>query len=195
VRIASARARLVLLLCASLAVTALLAGCGGSSDQTLSVGEGQTITVSGDVHGFYGELREILDQFPYQRWYVHCVVGEARKILGPKGAKELEELPQGERQKKAQQTAGEAEPACEKSHRPTVDPNASAAEIELLRTSSIPGIAEFAEANGMSSTQVECVQALFKKLPDQKIIELRNGTDKVREGILVSVFRPCAELK
>ena len=47
----------------------------------------------------------------------------------------------------------------------------------------------------MSSTQVECVQSFFAKLPDEKIIELRNGTDKVREAILVSVFRPCAQLK
>ncbi len=47
----------------------------------------------------------------------------------------------------------------------------------------------------MSSTQVACVQTFFEKLPDKKIIELRNGTDKLREGILVSVFRPCAQLK
>ena len=187
--------RIALLAAAALAAGILLSGCGGSSDQTLSVGSGHTITVSGDIHGFYGELEAILDQFPYQHWYVACVVHEAKKILGPKEAEELEELPEAERQQKAQKAAAEAEPACEKTDRPTIDPNASSEEIELLRVSSIPGITEFAEANGMSATQVECVQSFFAKLPDQKVIELRNGTDKVREGILVSVFRPCAQLK
>jgi hypothetical protein len=195
VRTASARLRILSLLSGALVAAVLVAGCGGSSDQTLSVGSGHTITVSGDVHGFYGELEAILDQFPYQHWYVACVVREAKKILGPKEAEELEGLPEAERQKKAQKAAAEAEPACEKTDRPTIDPNASSKEIELLRVSSLPGITEFAEANGMSSTQVECVETFFAKLPDQKIIELRNGTDKAREGILVSVFRPCAQLK
>jgi hypothetical protein len=195
VRTASARLRILSLLSAVLIAAVVVAGCGGSGDQTLSVGSSETITVSGDVHGFYGELEAILDQFPYQHWYVACVVREAKKILGPKEAEELEEVPEAERQKKAQKAAAEAEPACEKTDRATIDPNASGAEIELLRVSSLPGITEFAETNGMSSTQVECVESFFAKLPDEKIIELRNGTDKVREGILVSVFRPCAQLK
>lgn len=194
-RAARAPKRLALVLVAVLAAAVLVAGCGGSSEQTLSVGHGQSITVSGDVHGFYGELEEILDQFPYQHWYVSCVVGQAKKILGPRGAEELEGLPQDKRQEKAQQTAAEAEPACEKTDRPTIDPNASPEEIELLRVSSIPGIIEFAETNGMNSTQVACVQSFFKKLSDEEMIELRNGTDKAREGILVSVFKPCAQLK
>jgi hypothetical protein len=196
VRFASARPRLLGLLAAVLTVAALVAGCGGgSSDQTLSVGNGETITVSGDVHGFYGELEAILDQFPYQHWYVACVVREAEKILSPKEAEELADLPDAERQEKTQQTVTKAQPRCEKTSRPTVDPNASSKEIDLLRSSSVPGIVGLAESNGMSSTQVECVEAFFAKLPDKKIVELRNGTDKVREGILVSVFRPCAQLK
>jgi hypothetical protein len=195
VRTASARLRILSSLGAVLAAAILVAGCGGSSDQTLSVGNGETITVSGDVHGFYGELEAILDQFPYQHWYVACVVREAEKILSPKEAEELAGLPEGERQEKTQQTVTKAQPGCEKTARPTVDPNASSKEIALLRASSLPGIIGLAETNGMSSSQVECVEAFFEKLPDKKVIELRNGTDKVREGILVSVFRPCAQLK
>jgi hypothetical protein len=174
---------------------AVIAGCGGSSDQTVTVGEGQTITVDGDVHGFYDELETILDQFPYQHWYVGCVMREARKLLDPKEAKELENLPEAEREKRSTQIAAKAGPACEKSGRPVIDPNASSKQLELLRAGSIPAMTELAENNGYSPTQVECVEAFFEKLPDKKLIELRNGTDKVREGILVSVFRPCARLK
>jgi hypothetical protein len=195
VRVPGARVRIALLFGALLATVALLAGCGGSSDQTLSVGSEGTITVAGDVHGFYGELEAILDQFPYQHWYVACVVREAKKILDPKEAEELAELPEAERQEKTQQAVSEAQPGCEKTDRPTVDPNASSKQIALLRASSLPGIVGLAESNGMSSTQVACVRSFFEKLSDQKIVELRNGTDKAREGILVSVFRPCAQLK
>ena len=195
-RVAGARLRVSLLLGAFLVAALLVAGCGGgSSDQMLSVGSEGTITVSGDVHGFYGELQAILDQFPYQHWYVACVVREAKKILSPKEAEELEGLPEAERQKKTQSVLTQAQPSCEKTARPTIDPNASSKEIGLLRTSTLPSITALAETNGMSPTQVACVQTFFEKLPDKKIIELRNSTDKVREGILVSVFRPCAQLK
>lgn len=179
---------------AALAVT-VVAGCGGSSDQTVSVGDGQTITVSGDVHGFYGELEAILGQFPYQHWYVDCVVREAKKLLGPTDAEALEGLPESEREEKSTEVAAKAGPTCEKSGRPTIDPNASSKELALLRAGTVPAMTELAETHGMSPVQVACVESLFKKLPDEQLIALRNGTEKVREGILVSVFKPCARLK
>jgi hypothetical protein len=190
--------RLILLIIAVLAAAAIaaaLAGCGGSNDQTVTVGQGQTITVGGDVHGFYDELETILDQFPYQHWYVGCVMKEARKLLDPKEAKELEELPEAEREERSTAIAAKAGPACEKSGRPVIDPNASSKQLELLRAGSLPAMTELAESNGYSPTQVACVQSFYEKLPNKKLIELRNGTKKVREGILVSVFRPCAQLK
>jgi hypothetical protein len=183
------------LLVTAVVVAAVLAGCGGSGDQTLSVGEGQTITVDGDIHGFYGELEAILEALPYQRWYVDCVVREAKKIPSPEEAEELEDLPEAEREEKAAHVVAKAAPACEKSGRPTIDPNASSQELEVLRASSVPGLTELAEANHLKPVQVACVQSLFKKLPDKQLIELRNGTARVREGILVSVFKPCARLK
>jgi hypothetical protein len=190
----SARLRIVSLLGAVLAAGVLVAGCGGS-DQTSGAGDGGTVTISGDQHGFFGELEAVLDQFPYQHWYVACVVREAKRIVDPEEAEELADLPEAQRQEKTQLAVDKAQPGCEKTARPTVDPNASSEEIALLRSSSLPGIVGLAESNGMSSSQVECVEAFFEKLTDKKIIELRNGTDKVREGILVSVFRPCAQLK
>jgi hypothetical protein len=195
VRTASARLRLLALLGAVLATAVLVAGCGSSSDGTSTGGDGGTVTIAGDQHGFFGELEAILDQFPYQHWYVACVMREAKRFVDPAEAEELADLSEAERQKRTQQAVDKAQPGCEKTARATVDPNASSKEIDLLRQSSLPGIVGLAETNGMSSTQVECVESFFAKLPDQKIVELRNGTDKVREGILVSVFRPCAQLK
>lgn len=187
--------RLVLLLIAAALVGAVVAGCGSSGKETGTVGGGETVTIPADAEGFYGELEAILDQYPYQQWYVSCAMREAKKILSPKEAEELEDLPESEREQKSQEVAAKAGPPCEKSGRPTIDPNASSAEIQLLRVSSVPAIAEFAETNGMNATQVACVQSLFKKLSDKQMIELRNGTSEVREGILVSVFKPCSRLK
>jgi hypothetical protein len=194
VRSSAAPLRLVLLAIAALAA-AVIAGCGGSSNQTVTVGEGQSIVVGGDVHGFYDELETILDQFPYQHWYVNCMMKEARKLLDPKEAKELEELPGSDREKRYIAIAAKAGPACEKSGRPVIDPNATDKQFEFLRVGSLPAMTELAENNGYSPTQVECVETFFEKLPNKKLIQLHNGTKKAREGILVSVFRPCAELK
>lgn len=186
--------RPVLLLIVAALAGGVVAGCGGGGDTTGSGEGGGTVTIPSDAKGFYGELEAILGQYPYQHWYVDCVMREAKKLLDPQEAEELEELPGSERQQKSQEVAAKAGPPCEKSGRPTIDPNASPEEIQLLRVSSIPAIAEFAETNGMSPTQVACVQSLFKKLSDKQIIELRNGTDQAREGILVSVFKPCSRL-
>jgi hypothetical protein len=185
--------RLALLLIVAALAGGVVGGCGSSGDQTGT--GGGTVTIPGDAESVYGELEAILDQYPYQHWYIVCVMREAKKFLGPKEAEELEGLPDSEREQKSQEVAAEAGPACEKSGRPTIDPNASSQEIDLLRVSSVPAITEFAEENGMNSTQVACVQSLFKKLSDKQIIELRNGTDEAREGILFSVFKPCSRLK
>jgi hypothetical protein len=176
---------------------AVVAGCGGGSgDATLSVGNGQTITVSGDVHGFYGELEAILDQFPYQHWYSDCVVRKAKQLLSPAEAETLSELSESEREQKETQVIANAGPACEESTgRPVIDPNASSKELDLLRAGSIPAITEFAEAKGFSADQVGCVQNRIETLSDKQLIATRNGSQKVREGILLSVFKPCAKAR
>ena len=187
--------RFFLLLALGAVAAALVAGCGGSGDKTLSVGGGETIQIPGDVHSLDGEVEAILAQYPFQHWYVDCVVGEVRKLLSPKEDEELEGEPQAEREQNSAKVEAEARAACEKTDRPTINPNASRQEIQLLRVSSVPGIVELAESHGLDSLQVACVQNLFQKLPDKQIVTLHNGTDKAREGILVSVFKPCSRLK
>ena len=132
--------RLVLLLIVAALTGGIVAGCGGGGDKTGTVG-GATVTIPGDAEGFYGELEAILTQYPYQHWYVDCVMREAQKLLSPKEAEQLDDLPESEREQKSQEVAAKAGPSCEKSGRATIDPNASAAEIQLLRVSSVPASA------------------------------------------------------
>lgn len=173
-----------------------VAGCGSSGDQTLSVGSEETITVPSDVHGFYGELEAILDQFPYQHWYTACVVRASKHLLSPAEAEALSELPEAEREAKVAQVTSAAGPACEKAiGRPVVDPNASSEQLDLLRAGTIPAMVELAESKGLTSAQASCVQNGFEMISDKQLIALRNGTDKLREGILLSVFKPCAKVK
>ena len=177
-------------------LAAAVAGCGGSGDQTLSVGNEETITVPSDVHGFYGEMEAILAQFPYQHWYTACVVRASKHLLSPAEAEALSELPEAEREARVTQVTAAAGPACEKAiGRPVVDPNASSPQLDILRAGTIPTMTELAESKGLTPVQVSCVQNGFQTISDKQLVALRNGTDKVREGILLSVFKPCAMAK
>jgi hypothetical protein len=172
----------------------LLAGCGGSGAGGGS--GGQTITVPGGTHGVYAELRAILDQLPYQSWYTRCVVGQVRRKLTPAAAESLGDLPEVERDEKAFGIIAAAGPTCERRHgRAIVDPNATPQELDLLRDGYVTSQTEVAEANGASPSQTECVRKGFEALPDKAIIGIANAPDKVREGILLSVFKPCASSK
>jgi hypothetical protein len=170
----------------------LLAGCGGSDDQVASVGD-QTITVPSDAHGVYAELEAILDQLPYKPWYAKCVVAEVEKVLSPDEAEKLAELPESQREEKAMRITSKAGPVCEaKHHRPVIDPNASAKELDLLRAGYITSMTAVAKTGGADPEQAACIERGFENLTDKDLIAVGNGTKKVREGILLSIFKPCA---
>jgi hypothetical protein len=185
--------RAILLVIVVLAV--FVAGCGGSGDQTASL-NGETITVPADVHGVYGELEAMLAQFPYQRWYKRCVVAHVKKDLSPAEAESFGKLPESTRESKAAKIIAKAGPACEKSTgRPVIDPNASEDQLSLYRAGYVAPMRELAEGHGLNSDQVSCVEEVVQELPAAKVIGLGNGSHKVREGILLSVFKPCAKVK
>ncbi len=184
--------RAVLALIAVL-LAAVLAGCGGGSGGN-TVGSGQeTFTVPSDVHGFYGELGAILEQLPYEAWYSKCIVAEVRKTLGPKEAEELEELPEEERERKSVQIISQAGPTCDaRNDLPLVDPHATTKELDLLRAGYTTSMVALAEAGGADEGQAACIETQIDRLPKAKLIEIGNGTKKVRKGILLSIFKPCA---
>jgi hypothetical protein len=183
--------RLVLLVLVAIAAVAL-AGCGSSGDQTANGG----FTVSSDVHGLDEELATILDQLPYQHWYTRCVMGEVERVLSPAQADALSELSESEREGKLTAITAKAGPNCEKkTNRPPIDPNASDQELELLRAGYMTSTVALAEANELTSGQTSCVEEGVEALPDKQLIEIGNGTKKAREGILLSVFEPCAKVK
>lgn len=187
--------RATLLVICALATGLLVAGCGGSNDQTTKF-NGQTLTVPSDVHGVYGELEALLAQFPYQRWYTRCVVGRVKKELSPAEAEALEQLPESKRAGKAQQIIAAAGPACEKStRRPLLDPNASEKELDLFRSSFVAPLRRLAERSNLDAEQVACVEEGIEGLPGVKVVALGNGSHKTREGILLSVIKPCAQAK
>ncbi len=51
------------------------------------------------------------------------------------------------------------------------------------------------EANELTASQTSCVEERVEGLSDKALVAIGNGTDKVREGILLSVFKPCAKVK
>ncbi len=185
--------RLALALIATLMALAM-AGCGGGSgDQTVSLGD-ETITVPGDTHGVYAELATILDQLPYRPWYTKCVVAQVEMVLSPAEAEELADLPEAEREEKAIKITSEAGPKCEaQHHQPVIDPHASSKELDLLRAGYATSMKSLAEANGADADQVACIEKNVEELPQEKVIDIGNGSKSVREGILLSIFKPCAK--
>ncbi len=186
--------RATLLVIAALATGLLLAACGSSGgSKTESVGGG-TITVPGDVHGVYSELETLLAQFPYQHWYTDCVVARVKKELSPKEAEELDQDPESSGVGKAEQIIAAAGAACKKSSkRPLIDPNASEKELALFRAGFVEPYRSEAEKHGFEGAQLECVEQTVEELPSGKIVGLGNGTDAVREGILLSVLAQCVK--
>jgi hypothetical protein len=174
-----------------------LAGCGGSSDdQTATFGD-QTVTVPSDAHGVYAETEAILDQLPYEAWYVKCVVSQVEKVLSPTEAEALSELPEAEREEKATLITSQAGPTCEAQHPhlPVVDENATRKELDLLRAGYVTSMKSVAESNGANADQSACIEKGFTQLPEKELIEIGNGSKTAREGILLSVFKPCSKVK
>ncbi len=187
--------RATLLVVVAVAAALIIAGCGGSGDQATSL-NGETLTVPSDIHDVYGEVEAFLDQLPYQSWYVRCVVKRVETVISPAEARALSELPEAQREGKATQVIAKAVPACEKStDRPVVDPNASSKELDLLRAGDLTSMKQLAEAHHFSAAQTACIERGFEELPDSEIIAIGNGTEKARDGILLSVFKPCATAK
>jgi len=185
--------RATLLVIAALATGLLLSACGSSSDQTKSV-EGGTITVPADVHGVFPELETLLAQFPYQRWYTDCVIARAKKEVSPKEAEVLEQQPESSGAAKAEQVIAGVVSSCKKaSKRPLVDPNASEKELALFRAGFVEPYRSEAEKHGFEGAQLECVEQTVEELPGGKVVGLGNGTNAVREGILLSVLAQCVK--
>jgi hypothetical protein len=174
-----------------------VAGCGGSSgDQTTTFGN-QTVTVPSDAHGVYAELEAILDQLPYEPWYTKCIVRQVEKVLGPAEAEALSELPEAEREEKATQITSQAGPTCEGLHPnlSVVDSTATSKELDLLRAGYVTSMKAVAESNGANPDQTACIEKGFEQLPEKELIEIGNGSKTAREGILLSVFKPCSKVK
>jgi hypothetical protein len=124
------------------------------------------------------------------------VVAQVKKVLDPAEAEALAELPEAERDEKAFQVISGAGPTCERQHdRPVVDPNASTHELDLLRAGYVTSMTAVAKSHGATPTQIACVEKGFKELPDPQVVGIANAPDKAREGILLSVFKPCVAAK
>jgi hypothetical protein len=175
---------------------AVLAGCGGGSEDETSSFGGQVVTVPSGVHGIYGELEAFLAQFPYQAWYTKCVVAKVKKELTPREAEALEKLPESSRAAKAEEIIAAAGPSCIKSSkRPVIDPNASAKEFALYRAGFVEPMRKIAEEHEFGSDEVACVEEKVEALTQPKVLALGNGSHKIREVILLAVLSSCAKVE
>jgi hypothetical protein len=181
--------RATLLVIAALAAGLLLAACGGSGSDTSDLGQA-TVTVPSDVKGVIPELEALLAQYPYQRWYTHCIVKTTKRELTPA---ELEAT-ESSGAANAEKIIAAAGPACRKKiHRPVIDPNASEEQLEILRAGFVEQLTSGAEGKGFEGKRLECVRRLAEELPSPEVVALVEGTHRAHEGILVAVLAHCVK--
>jgi hypothetical protein len=179
---------------ALLALTAaLVAGCGGGSEDETSSFGGGTITIPEGVHGLYPELQALLAQYPYQTWFTNCVEAGVHKKLSAAEVEAIEKLPESKRSEQALGAISEARSVCEKTNRPLIDPNASEEELDLYRAGYVQPLREEAEAKKFSAAGIACVEEKVENLAAPKVLVLGNGNPAAGKVILLAVLSTCAK--
>ena len=163
----------------------LLASCGGGSSSGSTSAE--------PPEDPFGQLRFVLDKFPYEPWYTDCIVEQVEAKLSAEELEELAELPEEQGRKVALRFALGAAPKCEARGRKPIRTDASHVQVQLLRVGYASTLEALGRRQGLNSEQAGCLSQTIAGFPDSKVIALGNASEKQREQILVDVVEGCAK--
>ena len=185
------RRTLGLLICL-VATVLLVPACGGSGDKVATVGTSE-ITVSGDTptDTFYEKFRALTEQSPYLPWFTSCLEREAKQLMTPAEAKELESAPEAEGLKRLTATFASASEICETNGRHYIDPEASEEELEIVRSSEAVGVGMMLKAQGFPDEMVSCMEDLIGAVPPQELVTLIEGKPSERERLFERLGARC----
>ena len=169
-----------------------LAGCGSSGDKTATVGTSK-VTISSDTptETFNQGFKALIGKEAYLPWFSRCVEGQVENAVTPTIEKKLGELPKAERDHRMLDLVVPAAEACEVEGRKYIDPHASAAELDLLRSSEQVGIGQLLKQKGVSPKGAACVEEQVGAMGSSDLIALIQGTEAVRLSIIKSLAKPC----
>jgi hypothetical protein len=174
---------------ALLATAALLAACGGGSP-TATIGTSE-VTIEGEPESVVDAMRAVAEQEPYEKWALNCVVGQFEKVITPKVEGELE----GASEKKLGEFLlphlESINQACEKPGRHIFKPDATEAELALVRSSQVQGLRLILKAAEVPTPQRKCIEGELAALPGPQVIALIEADEAEREALFQELAAPC----
>jgi hypothetical protein len=173
-------------------VVAVLAmsGCGSDTGETSQVSiEGHSFTVDAE-HGYFGEVRSLLNQSAFSPSYVQCTLRHIKQIVMARDSKaDVEDLEQGD---ESDEIFGLASEACETPGREIVDPSAPDSAFVLVRALKETKLVEFASERGATGTTLKCLEDHLAALSNKGLAELSNdGAKRVEQIAATRIVSGC----
>lgn len=185
----SKRIRLLLIPLALVSIAALLSACGGST-ATVKLGK-QEVTIPSDLPSLGARMRAVLAQEPMEKWAVNCFVTQYEKLLTPEQEEKLGTESEAEFAEFVQPHLQEINQACETPGRHIMNPHASEAELEQIRSAQAAGLGLVLRGNHAPASEIECVEERFEELPRAKLLASLEGTEPRRQQIYLELGLLC----
>jgi hypothetical protein len=177
-----------------LAGLVVLPGCALGTEESEVTVEGHTFVVDAS-HGYFGEVRSLLEQSAFLPSFVECTMSQAEKLaLSRNPDTDFDDFEQNQESDEILGLAGEA---CEVPGKDTVDPNAPDSAFVLVRALKKAKLADLlATQSGpfkpLGLQYVKCVEEHFASLSNEALAEISNeGPQRVKQILSSKAMRGC----
>lgn len=174
----------------------VLAGCGGSDQQTITLGGSRVEVDAGDgrpTKDIRSLLRRMAAVGPYRPWYRACIVQQVSDQVSPADFERLAaEPPRQQREELLRLIEGGA-PDCEMPGKDKIDPNASAEQFEFLRGSTVVVMGTVLLREGFPAEVVECVRRGAHRMGAAELTIYIDGTQEEIESVVEPIIKACDE--
>jgi hypothetical protein len=166
-------------------------GSTKKAQKVVQIGNSQVAIPNSTPRGIFAVTMAMFAKTAYLPSYQDCMMREARRLLTPTQAMQLMRLPAAEREQRGMGVLAKAQPHCYRPGQTLVNPNATHAQLTLIRAQTALTLkAEIAGSN-LSQSKKSCAVAQINKMPDAVLIELANGTTAVKSAVVNRILRPC----
>ena len=123
--------------------------------------------------------------------FSRCLEGKVEKALTPDEEDELLDLPDAEAEGRLIELILPASEACQVEGRRYIDPDATAEELDLLRSSEQAGLGALLRQEGAPDSSIACLERGVAELPTDQLVELIQGRLRRREAVIEGIAAGC----
>lgn len=181
--------RRLLISIALLSTGAILAACG-STEQTATIGTSE-VTISGEPDTLIEAVRATAEQEPYEKWALECVVEQLETVITPAAEEQLEGASEKEFGEFVTPHLARINRACEEPGRHFFKPDATEAELALVRSGEVVGVRAILKAAGAPAGERECIEDRVAHVPGPELVALLEADEAQREVLFVKLGAPC----